>query len=94
MKPCNKLNPNCPPDISGEFEALTTIYGNYNGKVIPLDKPLTFSGTRYFEQNELFVKVEAKFERESAPGVWRKKYDQNLNFAGWELYHGDSINHI
>ena len=56
MKNCNKLNPNCPPDISGEFEASQTLYGNLNGTVIPLDKPLKLSGHVSYEQNNLFVK--------------------------------------
>ena len=90
---CNKLNPNCPPDISGEFDVSVTLYGNYNGKVIPLEKPLTIRVKKSFEQNKLFVKMNINgniIPREAHPGVWKKKYDQNLNFAGWDLYIADS----
>jgi hypothetical protein len=93
---CNKLNPKCPPDISGEFNIITLAYGNLNGKVIPLEKPLKLSSKNDFEQNELFVKRINNNPnlppREPLPGVWKKKYDQNLNFSGWELYFADSIN--
>lgn len=94
---CNKLNPNCPPDISGEFNNHTKAYGNLNGKIIPLDKPLEFNSINKYKQNDIFV--ENSFTnatgvpaRKSSPGVWKKKYDQNLNFAGWDLYIADSIN--
>ena len=81
---CNKLNPNFPPDISGEFEGLTEWYGNLNGHVIPLEKPLKFNSTISFEQNELFVKMilfsERFPERENAPGAWRKKIRSKFKF--------------
>jgi hypothetical protein len=96
MKNCNKLNPNCPPDISGEFKLSETLYGNLNGNKIPLDKPLKLSLHTSYKQNDLFVKHKVdhqKFpDREPAPGVWKKKYDENLNFRGWDLYLADSIN--
>ena len=91
---CNKLNPKIPPDISGVFNIITLAYGNLNGKVIPLEKPLKLSSKNDFEQNELFVKRINNNPnlppREPLPGVWKKKYDQNLNFAGWDLYIADS----
>ena len=94
---CNKLNPNCPPDVSGEFNINTKVYGNLNGVVIPLDKPLESSYKGKIKQNNIFVESTFIYpsgipEREPQPGVWKKKYDQNLNFAGWELYIVDTTN--
>ena len=96
---CNKLNPNCPPDISGEFDSSFSLYGNFNGKGIPLDNPLKIAGKSFYEQNQLFVKQYYKNfntpdlpPREPSPGVWKKKYDSNLKFMGWDLYIADSIN--
>ena len=94
MKNCNKLNPKIPPDISGEFNVSGKAFGNLNGTVIPLDKPLKHSFHVSFEQNKLFVKMNINSPtvspREDHPGVWKKKYDQNLNFAGWDLYIADT----
>ena len=95
---CNKLNPKIPHDISGEFNIIAQAYGNLNGKVIPLDKPLKLSGKMVYEQNELFVKDSMEIpnipKRESRPGVWKKKYNKNLKFAGWDLYMVDTITMI
>ena len=92
---CNKLNPNCPPDISGEFNLNGKAYGNQNGRVFPIDKPFEYSVMYTTKQNGIFVENTFKWtndDRGPSPGIWRKKYDNNLNFAGWDLYIADSTN--
>ena len=95
LKP--KQSEDIPPDFSGTYERTAYVYGNLNGRKIPLDSPLELKSTLEIRQNGRFT--ESNFlkpppdlpKRENLPGVLEPTYNENLKFMGWKLITCDSI---
>lgn len=85
------------PDFSGIWEDTHNLFGNLNGKEIPLDKPLEIKPNLQIKQNGRFVEIilikypsEPIPERPSLLGVLEPTYNENLKFIGWKLIIADS----
>jgi len=85
------------PDFSGIWEDTQYLFGNLNGKQIPLDKPIKIKPIIEIKQNGKFVEItvlkypsEPVPERSSLAGVLDPTYNENLKFMGWKLIIADS----
>ena len=86
-----------PPDFSGIWEWKAYLYGNLNGKQIPLDNPLEIISLYEIKQNGKFIEStpftnfpDPVPERSPQPGVLEPTYNENLQFMGWKLIVADS----
>ena len=91
----SKQNEETPPDFSGIWEWKAYLYGNLNGKKIPLDKPLKLMQTYEIKQNGRFIEnISTEFsagpKRPPLPGVLEPTYNENLKFNGWKLNIADT----
>ena len=93
MKTKSCLNSCAPPDHTGKFELKMTFIGLYDGVVYTYDKPFKTSYNVEVDQKGLFTSTKLIEDQKDSPltGVWKKKYDKNFCFSGWEHYTVNSL---